>query len=348
MNSEVSNKQFFDTINLYKIDKKPFVVYRMPNSKALVFKSGYTTRGMLKETTKSQFFFMPFKKSNGYIISEGLCLKTPYSNKNFNPQKSTLNSKDIVSKSEKTKYLSSVKLLIDKIKSSELMKIVFSKKISINYSSLNYLKVYQNILNLYENAFCYLFYHPIEGFWVGASPELLFKKENSELSTMALAGTKFNLKDSWTDKEKEEQEIVKNEIYNKLLPLCSELSVGETTTSQAGSVQHLKTLFKGKSTASVFKILETLFPTSAIAGLPKDPALSLIFEHEEHSRSFYSGFLGSTENNFAFSFVNLRCLNLKSNKAYIYVGSGITKDSIPIKEWDEILKKSETMLSALI
>ena len=49
----------------------------------------------------------------------------------------------------------------------------------------------------------------------------------------------------------------------------------------------------------------------------------------------------------AYSFVNLRCLNLKSNQAHIYVGSGLTKDSVPLSEWNEILKKSETMLSAL-
>jgi hypothetical protein len=38
---------------------------------------------------------------------------------------------------------------------------------------------------------------------------------------MALAGTKFNSHEGWTKKEIEEQQIVKNEIYNNLMPLCS-------------------------------------------------------------------------------------------------------------------------------
>ena len=164
---------------------------------------------------------------------------------------------------------------------------------------------------------------------------------------MALAGTKFSSQEGWTKKEIEEQQIVKNEIYNNLMPLCSKLSAGETITSQAGNLQHLETLFKGKSNASILEIIDALFPTSAIAGFPKKIALPLISEYEKHDRSFYSGFLGSIENNLAYSFVNLRCLNLKSNQAHIYVGSGLTKDSVPLSEWNEILKKSETMLSAL-
>ena len=347
MNSEVSNKKFFDTVRVYIENKTPFVVYRMPKSKVLCFKTGDTSFGSLKDKTRNSFFFMPFNKSFGYTISEDLSFQTLYSVDDLKRNSPVVSSENILSQTEKTKYLEAVKLLVEKIKSTRLKKIVFSKKISINFSSSKHIELYKNILGLYANAFCYLFYHPSEGFWTGASPELLFKKEKKELITMALAGTKFNSQEGWTKKEIEEQQIVKNEIYNNLVPLCSELSAGETITSQAGNLQHLETLFKGKSNASILEIIDALFPTSAIAGFPKKIALPLISEYEKHDRSFYSGFLGSIENSLAYSFVNLRCLNLKSNQAHIYVGSGLTKDSVPLSEWNEILKKSETMLSAL-
>ena len=47
-------------------------------------------------------------------------------------------------------------------------------------------------------------------------------------------------------------------------------------------------------------------------------------------------------------YVNLRCMQIKQDKAYIYVGGGITKDSIPNKEWEETVAKSKTMLKVLL
>ena len=73
----------------------------------------------------------------------------------------------------------------------------------------------------------------------------------------------------------------------------------------------------------------------------------LISEYESYERSFYSGFLGFSKDNKTSLFVNLRCLNITNEKITVYVGSGITKDSKPENEWEEILKKSETMINAL-
>lgn len=46
-------------------------------------------------------------------------------------------------------------------------------------------------------------------------------------------------------------------------------------------------------------------------------------------------------------FVNLRCMQVRSNAVSIYVGGGITRDSIPEKEWDETVFKSNTMFRVL-
>ena len=45
--------------------------------------------------------------------------------------------------------------------------------------------------------------------------------------------------------------------------------------------------------------------------------------------------------------LNKNLLNITKEKITVYVGSGITKDSKPENEWEEILKKSETMINAL-
>ena len=46
-------------------------------------------------------------------------------------------------------------------------------------------------------------------------------------------------------------------------------------------------------------------------------------------------------------FVNLRCMQIKDNQAHLYMGCGITKDSIPEKEWKESVNKSMTMKRVL-
>jgi isochorismate synthase len=47
-------------------------------------------------------------------------------------------------------------------------------------------------------------------------------------------------------------------------------------------------------------------------------------------------------------FVNLRSMQIKDDKAILYMGCGITKDSIPENEWEESVNKSMTMKRSLI
>ena len=44
--------------------------------------------------------------------------------------------------------------------------------------------------------------------------------------------------------------------------------------------------------------------------------------------------------------MNLRCTEIFANGVKLYVGGGITKDSIPEKEWEETELKSQTLLFA--
>ena len=40
-------------------------------------------------------------------------------------------------------------------------------------------------------------------------------------------------------------------------------------------------------------------------------------------------------------------MQLQNNKAILYVGGGITKDSIPENEWEETLNKAKTIKRVL-
>ena len=56
---------------------------------------------------------------------------------------------------------------------------------------------------------------------------------------------------------------------------------------------------------------------------------------------------GSIDSEDSSLFVNLRCMEIKNNKALLYVGGGITKDSDAEKEWDETVSKSAVMKAIL-
>ena len=97
------------------------------------------------------------------------------------------------------------------------------------------------------------------------------------------------------------------------------------------------------------KIITSLHPTPAVCGLPKEEAKRFIIENEGYDRDFYTGFVGELNCDFTNLkrntdlFVNLRCMKIDDDIANIFVGCGITKDSIPEKEYLESVNKSFTM-----
>lgn len=345
---KVSNNSFFEILDNLLEKKESFFCSNLPDSKLLNLSTGIVTEIKRSEIKENGIFIMPFNENtSGYMLSPSLDYETTIEKKLSLKKHKLLRLNNFIKNAEKESYKLSVKKLIKEINKGKLSKIVFSKKIIFDYSESDFISIFKNILDLYKQAFCYLFYSPKEGIWMGASPELLFKTEGDSVSTMALAGTKFSSNSDWSDKEYSEQKIVQDETLENLAPLCSSLSFGKKETISAGKLQHLRTSFNGKTQASTAELVNALFPSSAIAGYPRKAALKLISEHETHERSFYSGFLGTCKHKNSSLFVNLRCLNIKNEKMSVYVGSGITKDSNPDSEWKEILKKSETMLNAV-
>src|SRR5690606_16197073 len=128
----------------------------------------------------------------------------------------------------------------------------------------------------------------------------------------------------------------------------------------------------GVSTTNLLNLknlIAALHPTPAVCGLPKIEAREFILKNENYDREFYTGFLGEinmpqevrrssnrrNQENQAYSsivpktslFVNLRCMKLTEDSVEIFVGGGITKESIPEAEWEETQNKAGTMKAVL-
>lgn len=351
--------------------KKPFVVYRKPNSeKVKVVMQQNSVVHKVNDYTETGFIFSPFDASSpSILIKQDEVYETVYDVSSFD-RKESKNIKDS-SISQKGDYLNLIQKSINTIKNSEIQKIVVSREIKVNFSQRPY-NFFQHLLCLYPNAFCYLWYHPKIGMWSGATPEVLAHVENNRIITNSLAGTQLADGDeipSWGNKELDEQKIVTNFIVDALKGKVADLNISETTSIRAGALWHLRTRISGKMKNNFKEIIKALHPTPATCGMPKDATKKFILESEGYNRLYYTGFLGelnmkqetnrtssgrNQENRAykiikksSFLYVNLRCIQLKEKTALIYVGGGITQDSVPEKEWDETVSKSATMLAAI-
>lgn len=245
---------------------------------------------------------------------------------------------------------------------------VFEKAVPSRYKVIplpnvfNPVDAFQKLCNAYPNALISLVSIPGAGTWLGASPEILVQIEgNVVFRTVALAGTQpyqpgTNLKQvAWTQKEIEEQALVSRYIINCFKKIrLREFEEHGPKTAVAGNLLHLKTDFLVDMQATSFPqlgsvMLNLLHPTSAVCGMPMEPALEFLKLHEGYDRQFYSGFLGPVNmDNGINVFVNLRCMQVLRDTLICYAGSGVTADSIPEKEWHETEIKMNTLLNVVL
>ncbi len=250
---------------------------------------------------------------------------------------------------------------IQEIERGSLEKVVPSRVSDIDLpEDFDMLKTFYRLCEKHPKAFVSLVASPETGTWLGASPELLVSVEGDKFQTIALAGTQpyhpaIDLKSvAWTQKEIEEQALVCRYIINCFKKIrVREYAEHGPRTVVAGNLLHLRTDFEVDMNEVNFPqlgsvMLNLLHPTSAVCGMPLEPALDFLQKTEGHDREFYSGFLGPV--NFdgeSKLFVNLRCLQIFEKTARIYAGAGVTADSDPQKEDEEVAMKIQT-LSQLI
>ena len=340
----ISEFKFFSELNFYLKNNEPFVVYKKPSHDKIVCHQGDITSGQIDDIDNNKgFLFMPFDLNKyGYLLKPKITTETKFHLKVNNKRTHEISIKEFSSK--KSSYIKFINETIDNIHSSELEKVVCSSVFNVKLNSESCIEYFKKLIQLNHDAFCYLFYHPDTGVWIGASPEKLLNLNNNVATTFALAATKKDMNQSWTDKEFREQKIVEEQIVTDLKGVCTNIERGALQTVKAGNLFHLKSVIKAKTKKSSSDLIKLLHPTPAIAGTPKNEAISYINQMENYNRSFYTGFMGLFEKNSCDIYVNIRCAKIVDDNLTVYVGGGITKDSNASDEWSEIVNKSQTML----
>src|SRR5262249_7864613 len=95
-------------------------------------------------------------------------------------------------------------------------------------------------------------------------------------------------------------------------------------------------------------LVERLHPTPAVGGVPTREAVRFISSHEPVERGWYASPIGwfdaSGDGEFA---VALRSGAFVGNRAYLFAGGGIVRDSNPDSEYAATRLKLQTLYAAL-
>ena len=319
---------------------KGYVAYKSPNSDTITIQKGtaLTYSELNTITDSNSFIFNTFNSEENYLITNLKSCNLSDFEIYFNTDNNFCIKQD--------EYIKNCNELIIFLNQSKLDKVILSrlKKIKNDFDPIELF----NVLNTnYKNTFNYLISIEGMGSWIGSTPEMLLTRKKNNFKTVSIAGTKKSENIEWGNKELEEQQIVTDYISNTLKQNSISFTQSESETIKAGHVFHLRTKFKGLINTNLSTLIKALHPTPATCGLPKIDAKLHIETIEKHNRKFYTGFLGSTSKDNTNLFVNLRCLEIQKKQCYLYLGGGITTQSIPEDEWNETENKANTLLQAI-
>lgn len=193
---------------------------------------------------------------------------------------------------------------------------------------------------------------------VSLSPELFFEMDpERRIKTKPMKGTAPRSEDPEKDQESYEflRHSKKDQAENVMIVdlLRNDISkIAKPDTVEAVklfTIEKYQTVYQMISTVeadvrdnvTLSGAFDALFPCGSITGAPKEMTMRLIEKLEKTPRGFYCGALGILYPDASCVFnVPIRTLTITGDR-YIYsAGGGITYDSIPSAEFEEILHKT--------
>lgn len=319
------------------------ILYRMPEEKEIwnvpILKINRIPFIGLDLSIHQGFIFAPYDKGKDTI----LYTIGKKEQQIHNSQETTIFNEIDFPALVRQNYIENVSAAIEKIKNSDLEKVVIATQVEFP-QQIKPKDLFHKLCSKYPHAFLYLI-DGVEESWIGASPEMLVRYQEGEGKTVALAGTQDKRNKTWGDKEKVEQLFIQSYIVDKMKNISGlSFEKGDTRTIRAGEIEHISSIFNFKTnTNGLTNLVKALHPTPAVCGHPEDLAHKFILTKEGIERSYYTGFLGFSQEDRTDLFVNLRCAKLSKQSVTLYAGAGITADSIPEKEWEEVCKKMNTL-----
>jgi len=246
------------------------------------------------------------------------------------------------------------------ILAGKVKKVVISREVKIVCeTSVSIESVLINLLT--KNPSCFVFAYFNQGkTFLGATPEVLVRKEQEQIISHALAGTIARSAPDQDESQKtqllndpknrHEHQVVLDYIADVMKTFSDEVAIGETTTLTLKNLHHLKTCIQAKANAnnSLPDWVARLHPTPALGGYPVQEALNIINRFEKHERGLYAAPIGMINGHGDGIFVaGIRSALIDNNMVYAYIGCGIVEKSACAEEYLESNNKLQSILESL-
>jgi len=223
----------------------------------------------------------------------------------------------------------------------------------------------QALLNrvIVQNPNGYHFHVPLEqGALIGASPELLLRKNGNKFYSNPLAGSARRESCPQQDaevsrvlldsgKDLYEHQIVTEGMRRVLACRSRHLHIPATPELlSTPTLWHLSTPIDGDvldPQENALSLACLLHPTPALCGSPTRIARDLIEQLEPFDRGLFGGIVGWCDDRGNGEWVvTIRCGTVNGDQVRLFAGAGIVPDSSPESEWRETGVKLNTMLRA--
>lgn len=275
------------------------------------------------------------------------------------PQKNNIKFTSSVKKED---YLKAIKKIKDYIVEGDVMQVVYGQELTTPFKG-SAIELYKSLRKL--NPSPYMYFLKIDDLHiVGASPEILVRLQNNEVTVRPIAGT--------IKRGSSEQED--NELANKLRNDPKEIAehlmlidlgrndVGriaktgsvETTEQMKiekySHVMHLVSNVIGdlEDGLSPIDVLKATFPAGTLSGAPKVRAMEIIDELEPDRRGIYGGAVGylSWTGNMDVA-IAIRTAVIQNEILSVRAGGGVVYDSDPESEYQESMNKAQSIIKAI-
>ena len=251
---------------------------------------------------------------------------------------------------------------LQNVRKAKIFQVVLSQRFEAKLTK-NPIEIYKKLRINNPSPFMYFF--NFEDFQIiGASPEILVRLRDNNITIRPIAGTrprgknkkedKYFEKDLLKDKKELSEHLMLFDLGRNDTGKVSKINTVKVTEKfvieRYSHVMHIVSNVIGKFNKkfSKFDTLLSGFPAGTVSGAPKIRAMEIIDELENTKRKVYAGGIGYFSANGDFdTCIALRTAVSKNNKFYVQAGAGIVADSKPMNEYKETVNKAKALLKSL-
>ncbi len=277
----------------------------------------------------------------------------------------TLSRVEVQQRISKDLYVEKVAKMLDHIHKGDMYEANFCMEFFAENAVINPLEKFQKLNTISQAPFS-VFFKNHKQYLLSASPERYLKKTGEILISQPIKGTSKRSADPVEDeklkqflvsdaKERAENIMITDLVRNDLSHTAQKGSVEVAELCEIYSFLQVHQMISTITSKldpqyTPTDVLKTTFPMGSMTGAPKISVMKIIENLEETKRGLYSGSIGyfTPEGDFDFNVVIRSILYNQENKYISFsVGSAITSQSVPEKEYEECLLKAKAMHEVL-